>query len=116
MQKIKEGIMMGNPNQGGASESDAALQQILKTSCLLNEIKRKPLFNNNASNNLEFLLHLFTKTNIFPEIIQNPTPPTNEVSMNPLKMLSVLAENQKEISSALYNTVMRRQNINRNLL
>lgn len=99
------------------SESDAAFHQILKTSCLLTELQGKKPQNINtneqnlASSNLEFLLNIFANTNIFPDILKLESL-NNNFCMNPLKMLSFLAENQKEISSTLYNTVMSKKSDN----
>ena len=87
---------------------------MMKTSCLLNELhgnKKEPEPNPNANNpflnssNLEFLLNVFTNTNIFPDILKLESL-NNNFCANPLRMLSFLADNQKEISSTLYNTVM----------
>ncbi len=105
-------------NKLKTSESDAAFHQIMKTSCLLNELhqtKQEPEQNINANNpfvnssNLEFLLNIFANTNIFPDILKLESL-NNNFCANPLRMLSFLADNQKEISSTLYNTVMANKN------
>ena len=114
------------------SESDAAFHQIMKTSCLLNELQGKknedfpnqippppshlPSLQNFSPSNLQFLLNVFTNTNIFPDIIKlESIHQTLTGNNNPLKMLSYLADNQKEISATLYNTVMAKKNDNFNL-
>lgn len=110
MQKFQSNLLK-------TSESDAAFHQILKTSCLLTELQGKKSQNLNvnqqnlAASNLEFLLNIFANTNIFPDILKLESL-NNNFYMNPLKMLSFLAENQKEISSTLYNTVMSKKSDN----
>jgi len=101
------------------SESDAAFHQMMKTSCLLNELQGKKNENNQnqnlqnfSSNNLEFLLNVFNNSNIFPDIMNLESLQQSLSGNNPLKMLSYLAENQKEISATLYNTVMSKKNGN----
>ena len=107
------------------SESDAAFHQIMKTSCLLNELQGKkkedipiqmpninqlPNLQNFSPSNLQFLLNVFTNSNIFPDIVKLESTQQNLSGNNPLKMLSFLADNQKEISATLYNTVMSKKN------
>ena len=116
MQKFQTNIIK-------TSESDAAFHQIMKTSCLINELQGKKTdpapsppenLQNFNSSNLDFLLNVFTNTNIFPDILKMESA-NNNFCINPLKMLSYLANNQKEISSTLYNTVMskkKEENIN----
>lgn len=114
MQKVQENL------QANGSESRAAMQQILKTSCLLDEIQQKP--HNSCPTPSDFLQNLLSATNllgnlaklqaspsVFPQnfaVLRENLPNFNE---NPLKLLSFLAENQKEVSSSLYNAAMGRK-------
>lgn len=96
MQKIHQNL------QFTGSESRAAMQQILKTSCFLDELQKNPLFSSNSlSNPSDFLSKLLSATNFLGKL-----PKFEE---NPLKLLSFLAESQQEVSSNLYKSAMGRR-------